>query len=86
MPDLNGALERRVFPIPFKVEKRQDAKSAKLEGHAAVFDKVTKIFYFDEKIEKGAFAETIRDDGIRALFNHDSNYCLLYTSPSPRDS
>ena len=51
-----------------------------IEGHAAVFDSWSKtlggIFPFKEKVRKGAFAESIGRDDIRALFNHDPNYVL----------
>ena len=51
-----------------------------IEGHAAVFDSWSEtlggIFPFKEKVRKGAFAESIGNDDIRALFNHDPNYVL----------
>ena len=51
-----------------------------IEGHAAVFDSWSEtlggIFPFKEKVRKGAFAESIGKDDIRALFNHDPNYVL----------
>ena len=51
-----------------------------IEGHAAVFDSWSEtlggIFPFKEKVRKGAFAESIGRDDIRALFNHDPNYVL----------
>lgn len=51
-----------------------------IEGHAAVFDSWSEtlggIFPFREIVRKGAFAESIGKDDIRALFNHDPNYVL----------
>lgn len=51
-----------------------------IEGHAAVFDSWSEtlggIFPFREIVRKGAFAESIGRDDIRALFNHDPNYVL----------
>ena len=51
-----------------------------IEGHAAVFDSWSEtlggIFPFKEKVRKGAFAESLEQDDIRALFNHDPNYVL----------
>ena len=51
-----------------------------IEGHAAVFDSWSEtlggIFPFKEQVRKGAFAESIGRDDIRALFNHDPNYVL----------
>ena len=51
-----------------------------IEGHAAVFDSWSEtlggIVPFREIVRKGAFAESIGRDDIRALFNHDPNYVL----------
>lgn len=71
--------ESRVLVVP--LELRQDEGEAPvLEGYAAVFDTATQIgpdtWGFLEEFAKGAFAETIADDDIRALFNHDENQVL----------
>ncbi len=51
-----------------------------IEGHAAVFDSWSEtlggIFPFKEKVKRGAFMESLENDDIRALWNHDSNYVL----------
>src|SRR5574344_2194519 len=51
-----------------------------IEGYASVFDSWSEelggIDPFREKVVKGAFAQTIQEDDIRALFNHDPNYVL----------
>ena len=51
-----------------------------IEGHAAVFDSWSEtlggIFPFKEKVNRGAFTESLENDDIRALFNHDPNYVL----------
>ncbi len=51
-----------------------------IEGHAAVFDSWSEtlggIFPFKEKVKRGAFMESLDNDDIRALFNHDPNYVL----------
>jgi len=51
-----------------------------IEGYASVFDSWSEelggLDPFREKVCKGAFAQTIEEDDIRALFNHDPNYVL----------
>jgi uncharacterized protein len=51
-----------------------------IEGYASVFDTWSQElggdYPFMEKVVKGAFEQTIREDDIRALFNHDPNYVL----------
>lgn len=51
-----------------------------IEGYAAVFDSWSESLGgnepFIEKVVKGAFEQTISQDDIRALFNHDPNYVL----------
>lgn len=53
-----------------------DEGPLQLEGYAAVFDKDSDGFWFIERIRKGAFADTIKEDDIAALFNHDRNQVL----------
>lgn len=66
-------IEIRSFPVEF----RADAENPKLMGHAALFDVLSEdLGGFKEQIRKGAFANSIQVDDIRALFNHDSNYVL----------
>jgi uncharacterized protein len=51
-----------------------------IKGHAAVFDQKSELLGswmpFREKVAKGAFGETIAQDDIRALWNHDPNHVL----------
>lgn len=71
--------EIRTLPI---VELRVSGAEEEnfIEGHAAVFDSWSEtlggIFPFKEKVKRGAFAESLDKDDIRALFNHDPNYVL----------
>jgi HK97 family phage prohead protease len=50
----------------------------KIVGYAAVFEKLSEMFgdSWREKIAKGAFADTIANDDIRALVDHDSSRIL----------
>lgn len=55
-------------------------KEPSIEGYASVFDSWSEelggLDPFKEKVVKGAFSQTIKEDDIRALFNHDPNYVL----------
>ena len=68
--------ERRDFPVELRVN-RAEGKPTKITGHAAVFDKLSvNLHGYQEKIESGAFADSIKSDDVRALFNHDPNLVL----------
>lgn len=75
-PELKSArslIERRAFPL----EIRETAPEKRtIVGHAAVFDTITDLGLFKERVARGAFAESIKRDDIRALFNHDPNIVL----------
>jgi HK97 family phage prohead protease len=46
-------------------------------GHAAVFNTMTDIGgYYREKVAPGAFARAIKEDDVRALFNHNPDLLL----------
>ena len=73
--------EKEVRTYSFDVEVREEEdgdgnKSPKIRGHAAVFHEETRIGSFKEKIVPGAFMESLAEDDIRALFNHDANHVL----------
>jgi HK97 family phage prohead protease len=73
--------KKEIRTLPF-VELRvgEDGDENFIEGHAAVFDSWSEtlggIFPFKEKVRKGAFVDSLGQDDIRALFNHDPNYVL----------
>lgn len=71
--------ELRMLPLK-EIRINESDGGTCIEGHAAVFDSWSEtlggIFPFKEKVRKGAFAESIGKDDIRALFNHDPNYVL----------
>jgi hypothetical protein len=68
--------ERRSYSVEFRVEERED-KSPVIKGHAAVFDQLSEnLGGFREMIAKGAFKDAIKEDDVRALFNHNSDHVL----------
>lgn len=68
-------MERRAFPV--KIETRKGGDAVTISGHAAVFDSYSEdLGGFREIIRPGAFAKTIGEADIRALWNHDTNYVL----------
>lgn len=76
----NSKPEIRLFRAEFRA-KKEDGKTTKLEGYAAVFDKPSEnLGGFQEVIRKGAFTRTLKEGAdVRALFNHDPNYPLART-------
>ena len=70
-------LERRAFDVTDLEIRSAEGEPEKIRGYAAVFDKLSvPLWGFREKIDKGAFAESIKKDDVRALWNHDPNYVL----------
>lgn len=68
-------IERMV--LPGSELRVMDGKTPKLAGYAAVFDSLSEdLWGMREKIDKGAFANTIKTDDVRMLWNHDPNYIL----------
>lgn len=61
----------------FRVERQGEDESPVITGHAAVFNEEAVIGgMFREKIETGAFTESIKSDDVRALFNHSPDFVL----------
>ena len=67
--------ERRTFEIS-ELRIARDSEKPRIVGHAAVFDTLGDGGWFREKVAKGAFADSIQTDDVRALFNHDPNFVL----------
>ena len=73
---MERAIERRITANGNLRSIRKDGKP-RLIGHAAVFDTLSEDFGgMWERIAPGAFTRTIKNDDIRALLNHDSNFVL----------
>ena len=69
--------QREIRTFTFQLEERKDDKEPRMTGHAAVFNEITKIgSFFREQVAPGAFKQSIKDDDVRALFNHDPNFVL----------
>jgi len=69
-------VERRSFPLA-ELRASDDGDSRIVTGHAAVFDVLSHpIADFRETIAPGTFAESIKNDDIRALWNHDPSRVL----------
>ena len=74
-------LERRAMTLKELRVSEAEGKDTHIEGYASVFDSWSEtlggdILPFREKVCKGAFSESIANDDIRALYNHDPNYVL----------
>lgn len=69
--------ETRSFTLDeIKIETRADGKRL-IRGHAAVFNQLSEdLGGFREQIAPGAFAEAIKTDDVRALFNHNADLIL----------
>lgn len=72
--------EVRTFQTTEMRVVRADGEAAKIVGHAAMFDSPTQIgsksWGWMETVKAGAFANSIKVDDVRALFNHDPNIVL----------
>ena len=69
------ANERRFYVTEF--EARNVGNEFRIAGHAAVFERHSQdLGGFVERVAPGAFAKTIREADVRALFNHDPNMIL----------
>ncbi|HXG36530.1 MAG TPA: HK97 family phage prohead protease [Dehalococcoidia bacterium] len=73
-------MERRDYElIEIRAERAADGRPEKISGHAAVFNKLSEPigwWGFRERVKPGAFKKTIKEQDIRALFNHNPDYVL----------
>ena len=71
-----GTMERRFLPLE-DVELRADEEGLHLSGYGAVFNaEATIMGAFREQVAPGAYAKTIQEGDIRALWNHDPSIVL----------
>jgi HK97 family phage prohead protease len=71
-------VERRFTRGELRAEgEGADDKPRRILGYAAVFNSMSEdLGGFREMIEPGAFANTIREDDVRGLFNHEPTLIL----------
>lgn len=68
--------ELRVLVPELRLEQRDD-EPARIVGHAAMFNALSEdLGGFREKIEPGAFRDSLKRDDVRALFNHSPDLVL----------
>lgn len=77
--------ERERRAVTGTVEIRKDGSgSGVVSGYAAIFNEETVIggsmWGFREVIAPGAFTNAVKNDDVRALFNHDANILLGRTA------
>lgn len=68
--------ETRAFPVRLEVRAREGESDA-ITGYAAVFNALSEdLGGFRERIAPGAFARSIAQNDVRALWDHDPKYVL----------
>lgn len=74
----NPKHEVRTFTVSNLSTRNVEGEARKLVGYASVFNSPTTIGedWFTEEIMPGAFAQSIAEKDVRALFNHDWNNVL----------
>lgn len=70
-------MERETRHIQTEYRLSTEGEQRKISGYAAVFNALSDdLGGFRELIKPGAFAKTLKESDVRALWNHDSNYPL----------
>jgi HK97 family phage prohead protease len=77
---MNQQIERRTFPAS-ALQRDAAGDGKQLAGYAAVFNQWSEDlggfgFEMREQIAPGAFADSLKDGDIRALWNHNPDYVL----------
>ncbi len=76
---MSNGVERRVFPVgAIEVRAASGDEPQRISGYAAVFDQLSVVIPgwdpFREKVDRGAFASSVAQDDIRALWNHNADF------------
>jgi phage head maturation protease len=76
-----STIEQTVMTVPVKwTATRSTTTSRKLVGTAAVFGQTADRLGFDKRIQRGAFADAIRDGDPFLVYAHDSTQILARKS------
>lgn len=75
-------MEKRNWQVPLEIRARDDDKqTTTIGGYAAVFNSVSAdLGGFYEVVAPGAFARSIAQNDVRALWDHDPKYVLGRTA------
>lgn len=72
--------ERRLINTQFETKTNESGQATEIRGYGAVFNQLSEnLGGFREQIAPGAFDSVLEDD-VRGLINHDSNLILGRTS------
>lgn len=72
-------IERRLLEFSeIRTKQKDEDKKRSIVGYAAVFNSPSEMLYgsFREAIVPGAFSQSLMENDIRALFDHNSGYVL----------
>ena len=70
-------MSKRHAYIMGKLKTREESEERYIEGYFAVFGQETELWPgWYEQIEAGAFENSLKNNDIRCLFNHDSGFVL----------
>tara|TARA_R110000868_G_scaffold29889_25_gene111152 strand:+ start:776 stop:1375 length:600 start_codon:yes stop_codon:yes gene_type:complete len=73
----DGVERRALHSVELRAGSGEDGGLPTISGHAAVFDQLSEdLGGFRERMAPGAFAASIGEDDIRALFNHSPDNVL----------
>lgn len=69
--------ELRAWPVALEVRKGGEGAATEIRGYAAVFQELSlDLGGWRERIAPGAFARSIADNDVRALWDHNSQYVI----------
>jgi len=69
-------MEKRTYKSSdISLETREDGPPV-IKGHAAIFNAIESGGWFREMVAPGAFTDSLKEDDIRALWNHDTTMVL----------